>query len=54
MNEENCKVCGTDHLGDEPCCPRCRHHNAMLPHREKVLPDKRFRRCRDCGYVEME
>jgi hypothetical protein len=35
--------------GDEPCCPKCKHHNAMLHTWEfGTLEDLK---CRDCGFV---
>jgi hypothetical protein len=43
---EICGICQTNHgatddyPGDNPCCPNCRHYNAILS-----------RKCRDCGFT---
>jgi hypothetical protein len=51
----SCLVCGdADHHGNEPCCPACRHHNALLgayADQGQVYPT-RVLKCRDCGYVQ--
>ena len=47
-----CPICGTNHgatdtyPGDNPCCPKCRHYNAMLTSYNPPA------KCRDCGFID--
>lgn len=48
----NCLICNTNHgrtdtyPGDNPCCPRCGHYNAMLTGFQTGT------KCRDCGFID--
>lgn len=53
MQNDNCEICKRDHQADNPCCPKCRHYNALLGTGEYIVPGDwktEVRKCRDCGH----